>query len=130
MVYLCDECGEQVSKAWSLDRHVKQSHKINFKCNLCEFETDDKQSSTIHKKHYAQEYFQCEHCNKRVKNKNNFLRHVKEHHEVQRFSCSHCNYQTNRACQLSEHKKTHILKTLTHQVSKPSPKRQKSAKCC
>ena len=61
-------------------------------------------------------------------NKNNFLRHVKEQHETQRFSCSHCNYQTNRTYQLSEHKKTHILKPLTPQVSKPSPQRKKSVK--
>ena len=72
MVYICDVCGEQFSKEWSLDRHVKHFHKLNFLCNLCGFQTDDKQTSTIHKKLHTQQYFQCEHCNKKIKTNSAF----------------------------------------------------------
>ena len=117
MSYLCDECGVEFSKAWELERHVKRTHKLIFKCNLCKFETEDKQASIIHKKQHAQEYFQCDQCNKTLTCRKNLLRHVREQHEIQRFSCSHCNYQTNRKYQLSEHKKTHMVNKST-----PKPK--------
>ena len=69
MVYICEVCAEEFSKQWSLDRHVKHFHKVNFLCNLCGFQTDDKQTSIAHKKQHTQEYFECEHCNKKLKNK-------------------------------------------------------------
>ena len=28
--YLCDECGELFSTAWTLERHVKRTHKFSF----------------------------------------------------------------------------------------------------
>ena len=49
MVYLCDECGEQFSKAWSLERHIHKKHKLEndtqnnvkvFSCTKCKFVTD------------------------------------------------------------------------------------------
>ena len=83
-------------------------------------QVEDKKVALIHKKQHAQEYFQCEHCNKSIKNKNNFLRHVKEQHEVDKFSCVHCNYKTNRKHQMNEHKKIHNVKASTPQVSKKS----------
>ena len=52
MSYLCEECGELFSTAWTLERHVKRAHK-------CKFETEDKQASIIHRNQHAQEYFQC-----------------------------------------------------------------------
>ena len=119
MPYLCDKCGEEFSKAWELERHVKRTHKSTFKCNLCKFQTEDKQASIIHKKQHAQDYFQCEQCNKTLNCRKSLLRHVREQHEIQRFSCPHCNYQTNRKYQLSEHKKKHTVK-------EPTPKQKKS----
>ena len=116
--YLCDECGELFSAAWELERHVKRTHKLTFMCDLCKFETEDKQASIIHKKQHTQEYYQCDHCNKTLKCRKSLLRHVREQHEIQRFSCSHCNYQTNRKYQLSEHKKTHMVN-----ISTPKPKK-------
>ena len=110
MPYLCEECGEQFSKAWSLERHVKRVHKLNLRCEHCEFETEDKQAYTIHKKHHTQEYVQCDRCKKNLKSRKSLLRHKREQHESQRFSCPHCNYRTNRKYQLSEHKKTHQKK--------------------
>ena len=68
MVYICDECGSQFSKGWNLDRHKKNFHKLNFVCHLCGFKTNDKQTSIIHKKHHAEEYFECNHCNQKIKN--------------------------------------------------------------
>ena len=119
MSYLCDKCGEEFSKAWELERHVKRTHKLTFKCNLCKFETEDKQASINHKKQHTQEYFQCEQCNKTLNCRKSLLRHVREQHEAQRFKCPHCNYQTNRKYQLNEHKKT-------HKVKEPTPKQKKS----
>ena len=78
MSYLCEECGELFSTAWTLERHVKRTH-----------ETEDKQASIIHRKQHTQEYYQCEQCNKPLNSKRSLLRHVIEQHEVQRFSCPH-----------------------------------------
>ena len=36
-------------------------------CDLCKFETEDKQASIIHEKQHTQEYFQCDQCNKTLK---------------------------------------------------------------
>ena len=119
MSYLCEECGELFSTVWTLERHVKRTHKLTFKCDLCKFETEDKQASIIHRKQHAQEYFQCKQCNKTLNCKRSLLRHVREQHEVQRFSCPHCNYHTNRKYQLNEHKKT-------HKVKQPTPKPKQS----
>ena len=110
MSYLCEECGELFSKAWTLERHVKRVHKLNLRCEHCTFETEDKQALIIHKKQHTQEYVQCDKCHKSLKCRKSLLRHVREQHETQRFSCPHCNYHTNRKYQLSEHKKTHQKK--------------------
>ena len=120
MAYICEVCAEQFSKEWSLDRHVKHFHKLNFLCNLCGFQTDDKQTSIVHKKQHTQEYFQCEHCNKKLKCRKRLLRHLREQHGTQKFSCTICKYKTNREYQLHAHKKTHIVK---QHVSKPQRKK-------
>ena len=74
--HLCEECGELFSTAWTLQRHVKRTHKLSFKCDLCKFETEDKQASIIHKKQHTQEYYQCDQCNKTFpdRNKNDYRR--------------------------------------------------------
>ena len=118
MLHLCEECGEQFSKAWTLERHVKRVHKLNLRCEHCEFETEDKQAYIIHKKQHTQEYVQCDKCKKNIKSRKSLLRHMREQHETQRFSCPHCNYRTNRKYQLSEHKKTHQKKKKTYSISK------------
>ena len=98
MSFLCEECGELFSTPYTLERHVKRIHKFTFKCDLCKFETEDKQASIIHKKQH-QETFQCEQCNKTLNSRKSLLRHVREQHEAHRFSCPHCNYHTNREYQ-------------------------------
>ena len=45
MSFLCEECGELFSTVWTLERHVKRTHNLTFKCDLCKFETEDKQAS-------------------------------------------------------------------------------------
>ena len=45
MSYLCEECGELFYTALTLERHVKSIHKLTFKCDVCKFETEDKQAS-------------------------------------------------------------------------------------
>ena len=59
MVYLCDECGEQFSKAWSLERHMHENHKLEndtqnnvkvFSCTKCNFVTDTDDQLTEHKR--------------------------------------------------------------------------------
>ena len=107
------ECCELFSSAWKLERHVKRTHKSTLKCDLCKFGTENKQAFIIHRKQHAQEYFQCEQCNKTVTLRKSLLRHVREQHEALRFSCPHCNYHTNRKYHLIEHKKTHIVKEST-----------------
>ena len=83
MLYICNICSQQFADAQSLDRHINTNHKLNFLCstcgeeagpnplynskflcNLCRYETDDEQ---IHKQQHTQEYFDCEHCNKKIK---------------------------------------------------------------
>ena len=86
MVYLCDEFGEQFSKAQDLEHHLIQKH-----------------ASTLHKEQHAQEYFQCEQCNTSVKSRKSLLRHVKEQHEAERFSCLHCDYKSNRQWSIKRH---------------------------
>ena len=120
MLYICDECGVQFSKASNLGRHKKNFHNLNFLCYLCGFQTNDKQTSITHKKQHAQEYFQCKHCNEKIKNKFNFVRHLKEQHGRDSFSCVQCNYETSREHRLNEHMKLHI--------SKPSSQRLQNTK--
>ena len=57
-----------------------------------------------------QEHFKCDKCNKTIKRRGDFLKHVREQHGINRFSCNQCNYATNRAYRLDEHKKIHIKK--------------------
>ena len=110
MGYICQDCGEKFSREWSLDNHIKHFHKLNFLCHLCGFETDDKQTSITHKRKHTQQYFECQHCDRKLKCRGSLLRHVREQHEVKKFSCKHCNYKTNREFLLNEHQKTHIGK--------------------
>ena len=90
MAYICEICAEQFSKQWNLDRHVKHFHKLNFLCNLCGFQTDDKQTSITHKRKHTQQYFECQHCDRKLKCRGSLLRHVREQHEEKKFSCVHC----------------------------------------
>ena len=48
MVFPCGECDKVFPKQWELERHVKIHNKV-FLCEVCGFETKNKQSLTIQK---------------------------------------------------------------------------------
>ena len=104
MSYLCEECGELFSTAWTLERHVKRTHKLTFKCDLCKFETEDKQASIIHRKQHAQEYFQCKQCNKTFTFRKNLSRHVKEQHDDSNRGTNTCTFQSWKDGKSCNHK--------------------------
>ena len=78
---------------------------FSFLCEVCGFATHDKKIASNHKQEHVQQHFKCDECNKTIKRKLNFLKHVREQHGINRFSCNQCNYTTNRAYRLDEHKK-------------------------
>ena len=57
MVFQCGECDKEFPKQWELERHVKIHNNI-FLCEVCGFETNDKQSLTIRNKTPCSRVFQ------------------------------------------------------------------------
>ena len=105
MSYLCEECGELFSTALTLERHVKSIHKLTYKCDLCKFETEDKQASIIHKKQHAQEHL-CEECGELFSTAWTLERHVKRTHKLS-FKCDLCKFETEDKQASIIHKKQH-----------------------
>ena len=99
----------------------------DFLCEVCGFQTKDEEVASNHKyQHTQQQGFKCDKCNKTIKRRKNYLKHVREQHGLNRFSCKQCNFITYRAYKLYDHKKTHnkkIRETVIQRVdefSKPA----------
>ena len=64
-------------------------NNFSFLCEVCGFETKDKKTASDHKQeHTQQQHFKCDKCNKTIKRRSDFLKHVKEQHGTNRFSCN------------------------------------------
>ena len=69
---------------------------------------------------HAQQYYQCEHCNKSIKGGENLERHVRGYHKIKLHKCTQCSYKTNRAYNLIKHKLVHMVKANSPQINSPS----------
>ena len=90
----------------------------NFLCEVCGFQTKDEEVASNHKyQHTQQQGFKCDKCNKTIKRRSDYLKHVKEQHGLNkfRFSCNQCNYRSSRKWCVKVHQsKKH--KTLENEV--------------
>ena len=87
MPHQCNECDAEFTLNSEFEKHITKMHNFRFLCEVCGFETKDKKTASHHKQqHSQQEHFKCDKCNKTIKRRSDFLKHVREKHGVNRFS--------------------------------------------
>ena len=87
--------------------HEVGDAKKKFKCNQCQYRTNDPIRLTEHKNaHGGIKPNKCEHCDFATSYKSNLYQHRKTHIEIKAHKCDDCGFTTSYKSNLSYHKKS------------------------
>lgn len=114
--YNCDECSFRTKYRSSLKSHKMHKHSLITKmwnCDECFFVTQTRASLKYHKrsKHLPDEliqWFTCEICAYRSKDRSNLTNHLKVKHSIgkTKFKCDECNFETYKSERFIHHQTT------------------------
>ena len=111
----CPKCEKTFKKPYHLECHNKSIHekKKEFKCDICEFASDRRDSlrnhSKTHIKRENRKQFNCDKCEKSFFSKSAMKTHMVRFHEIERpYTCDQCvviSFKTK--CDLKSHMRVH-----------------------
>ena len=108
---VCNNCDYTALDELDLMRHVKRSHKTEYKCDNCAYVTNDTDDLKEHIKniHNRILVFQCRKCNFKAQDKEELKKHVAVTHDpsipqkVQRIKCAKCEFTTTMKSEIAKH---------------------------
>ena len=101
----CPHCGLEFAKWYLLKVHRAKEHKPRLQCDLCDYNVDGDQYSSLkkHRRKHFDPTFKCCYCGKMLKTEKNLESHERSHRGEKPFSCSVCDSSFAGANYLDQH---------------------------
>lgn len=87
--YHCQDCGEQFFRKSYFEKHLK-THRIDFKCHLCNEFNDNNTALLKHQFTYHWEKFMCSFCTTAYFTMSALADHLREEHQDRKTNSSQC----------------------------------------
>ena len=92
-------------KKKNLQQHMRKQHGLQkYKCNHCDFCSNDQSNLKRHEKtNHIYELFQCKQCKYTTPRKDKLNQHIRFKHIEKNLKCEQCNFVTDRNDYLKKH---------------------------